>query len=268
VFEINEYFYRLHGRDDFVQKNHSHNEIEFIQVISGSGTVLKNDKTYLLQSQYIYVIDARNAHIVYPQENCENYVRNKIVINADSFVGFCGELGIEQLAEKILISEPISTAENPEIDKLFKMITELCTAGSKGLANGYMLELVHWIHLNSNTRTHGERDTTIQKILNIIAEKEGITSLSEISGMLHMDKYYICHLFKDKTGRNLSDYLSDKVYEKSCKLLAGTSYSVEKIAFMCGFSTASSMTRFFKNRSGMSPTKFRKEKQQSLQLRF
>ena len=64
VLKINEAFYHLQGKDLFVQKNHSHNEIEFIQVIEGNGLVLKNDKTFLLQSHHIYVIDARNAHIV------------------------------------------------------------------------------------------------------------------------------------------------------------------------------------------------------------
>ena len=39
MLKINEYFYHLQGKDLFVQKNHSHNEIEIIQVISGNGLV-------------------------------------------------------------------------------------------------------------------------------------------------------------------------------------------------------------------------------------
>ena len=43
MIKVNETCYRLKGRDLFVLKNHSHNEIEFIFVINGSGMVLKND---------------------------------------------------------------------------------------------------------------------------------------------------------------------------------------------------------------------------------
>ncbi len=49
MLKINEYFYHLKGKDLFVNKNHSHNEIELIQVINGSGMVLKNDKSYIFE---------------------------------------------------------------------------------------------------------------------------------------------------------------------------------------------------------------------------
>ena len=102
MLQINEYFYHLQGKDLFVQKNHSHNEIEFIQVIEGNGLVLKNDKTFLLQSHHIYVIDARNAHIVYPQpDDCNNYIRNKIVVNADSLMNFYTNIGMEKVVKKL-----------------------------------------------------------------------------------------------------------------------------------------------------------------------
>lgn len=270
MLQINEYFYRLQGKDLFVQKNHSHNEIEFIQVINGYGTVLRDENTYLLQSQHLYVIDARKAHIVYPQpDDCKTYIRNKIVIDADSFVYFCNQLKIDNILERLFTSAPISTAESPEIDRIFKKVSILCNSGKQeniGLAHGYILELMHWVSSHFNPSPQLQQDTTLQKMLNIISEKEGLTCLSEISDVLHMDKYYLCHLFKEKTGVKLSDYLSDKVYEKSCKLLMGTTYSIEDIAFMCGFASSSSLTRFFKNKSGISPAKFRKEKQTNVTL--
>ena len=125
MLQINEYFYRLVGKDAFVQKSHSHNEIEFIQVINGSGIVLKNDKTYLLQSDHVYVIDARNAHIVYPEPDCSSYIRNKIVIDADSFAQFYRDLGMESVTEALFGSSPISSAQLPEIDGIFKKVSEL-----------------------------------------------------------------------------------------------------------------------------------------------
>lgn len=272
MLQINEYFYHLQGKDLFVQKNHSHNEIEFIQVIEGNGLVLKNDKTFLLQSHHIYVIDARNAHIVYPQpDDCNNYIRNKIVVNADSFMNFYTNIGMEKVVKKLFNASPVPTAENPEIDEIYKIIFELCNSRKPeniGFAHGYLTKLIHWIYSNSETKKTNDNKNTIQKILDIINEKEGHTSLDEISSILHMDKYYLCHLFKQKTGTTLSSYISDKIFEKSCKLLENTTYSVEQIAFLCGFSSSASLTRFFKTKCGLTPSKYRKERELTLNLYF
>lgn len=270
--QINEYFYHLQGRDLFVQKNHSHNEIEFIQVIEGNGLVLKNDKTYVLRKQHLYVIDARRTHIVYPQpEDCNNYIRNKIVIDADSFMSFYENIGMGDILYRLFDSGPISTAENPGIDTLYKTITELCRSKKSentAFAYGYITELIHWLYLNSETKAMEENKGTFQKVLDIINEKEGITTLCEISDILHIDKYYLCRMFKEKTGTKLSSYLSDKVFEKSRNLLESTPYPVEKIAFMCGFSSSASLSRFFKNKCGASPTEYRKNIERNIKLYF
>ena len=272
MLQINEYFYRLQGKDLFVHKNHSHNEIEFIQVINGNGVVVKNDKTFLLQSQHIYVIDARNTHIVYPKpEDCTYYIRNKIVINADSFMKYYKDLGMGDILEKLFDTAPISTVLNPKIDKIYETVSALCSSQKEeniAFAHGYITELMHWIYLNAETALYDKHRDTFQKMLDIINEKEGMTSLGEISKILYMDKHYLCHLFKQKTGTTLSAYLADKIFEKSCKLLENTSYSVEEVAYMCGFSSASSLTRFFKSKYGMTPSKYRSERKAALKCFF
>ena len=261
MIQINEFFYHLQGRDLFVQKNHSHDEIEFIQVINGNGFVVKNDKTYLLQSHHVYVIDARNTHIVYPEsKEIDEYIRNKIVIDATSFERFFGDIGLGEILDSLYDSAPISTANKPEIDGVFKKISELCTSGKVeniGFAHGYVTNLIHWIYSNYTNKKVDENKSTIQKMLDIINEKEGLTSLDEIAKSLYMDKHYLSHLFKSKTGITLSAYLADKVYEKSCRLLKSTTYTIETISSMCGFSSAACFSRFFKNKSDVSPSKYR-----------
>ncbi|MBQ2767047.1 MAG: helix-turn-helix transcriptional regulator [Clostridia bacterium] len=268
MLKINEYFYRLKGKDLFVHKNHSHNEIEFIQIINGNGLVIKNDKTYVLQSQHIYAIDARNAHIVYPQpEDCSDYIRNKIVIDADSFSEFYADMG--EILHKLFDSEPVCTVANPEIDKIYKTVSELCSSQRKeniAFATGYITELIHWIYTNSEIKPPSDNKDTFQKMLGIINETDGLTSLGEISRTLHLDKHYLCRLFKEKTGVTLSDYLSEKIFEKSRKLLESTSYSIEEIAQKCGFSSQASLTRFFKNKCGISPSKYRRDKKPTYKL--
>lgn len=264
MLKINEYFYHLQGKDLFVQKNHSHDEIELIQVVNGNGFVLKNDRTYELKSGYLYVIDARKTHIVYPQsENCEDYIRNKIIIGADSFVEFFSDIGLGDAIDNILNSDPIYTLNTPEIDSIYKEVTELCGTKRKEMiakAHAGIIELIYRINSSLSSKPLAEEKSTLQKMLDVINKTDGVISLEQISKTIYMNKHYLSHLFKEKTGITLNEYLSNKVYERICNLLEGTSYSTERIALLCGFSSASSLTRFFKNKSGITPTKYRKER--------
>lgn len=272
MLKINEYFYHLQGKDLFVHKNHSHNEIEFIQIISGNGLVLKNDKTYVLQSQKLFVIDARKTHIVYPQPgDCGDYVRNKIVIDADSFLEYCEKLGMGEVLQKLFHSGPVSTADYPRFDSIYKTVSELCASGKKenmAFAQGYITELLHLLYQNLTSGKPNGSNDTFQKILDVINEKEGLTSLSEISQILHMDKYNLCRLFKKQTGAKLSDYLSEKVYEKCRRLLESSDTPLEEIAVQCGFSSQASLSRFFKRKSGITPSMYRKNNKANVNLVF
>jgi len=264
MLKINECFYRLQGKDMFVQKKHLHNEIEFIHVINGNGLVLKNGRTFRLESQHIYVIDARNTHLVYPKpDNCNDYIRNKLVIDADSFMEFYTDLGMESVLNALFDSSPVTTLENPEVDRIYKQIFDLYRKKGEylGFAHGYITELIHWIYTNTTSNKKYDSKNTIQRMVDIINKKEGLTSLEEISKILYMNKYYLCHLFKEKTGITLSEYISDILFEKCCTLLRNTPYSVEKISTLCGFSSSASLIRFLKKKCGISPSRYRKDKE-------
>ena len=263
MLQINEFFYRLQGKDMFVQKRHSHNEIELIHVVSGNGIVLKNDRTYPLVSQHIYVIDARNAHIVHPlPEDCSAYVRNKIVIDADSFEMFCSRLGIYDPISGMFDAPPVETADVPFVDQVFEKVCTLLKTGEpadKGFAHGYLLELLHWIHEQGRRVQPCQLNTVMQKMLDYISKCDGVTTLNEMSAALFMSKFYLCHVFKENTGYHLSEYISDKRYERAVRLLKSGNTGIDEIAAQCGYSAASSFIRFFKLKSGMSPAQFRKQ---------
>ena len=94
----------------------------------------------------------------------------------------------------------------------------------------------------------------MSRILSIIAETDGQTSLHEISEQLSLNRYYLCHLFKSRTGITLSEYIAEKRYEKSLRLLRTTDDSIEAIAACCGFASPSAFTRFFKKKNGAPPS--------------
>ena len=253
----------LKGKDNFVKKNHVHNDIEIIYVQSGQGTLLKNSATYSFRPQMLFMIDARNAHIVNPRsEDCSDYIRSKIVMDADSFERFCHELGLAKLAQRLLEAAPVTVGDPMRICRVFDAVTALCRDGKeekRGFAHQHIIGLMEWLNGQIGQEPSAERSETVQRILNVIEDKGGLTNLTEISRTLYLDKYYLCHLFREKTGMTLSAYLSEKIYEKARTLLTSTAESIETIAFSCGFSSASAFSRFFKARGGIAPSEFRRK---------
>lgn len=70
---------------------------------------------------------------------------------------------------------------------------------------------------------------------------------------------YLSYLFKKKTGKNFSEYLSELRIKKAKRLLQSTQYTVSEIAEMVGIVNSSYFTKVFTKHEGMSPNKYRKE---------
>ena len=257
--KINEAFYRLQGRDSYETRNHVHPEIEFIQCIQGSGMVLMHNRSFPLREHYLYLIDASQPHIVHPVD-CDHYIRNKIVVDGASFVRFCEETGMDAMRERLQNLMPVYTGNHPGIDRLFQIIQGLFAEGSElsmGFAHGYLLQLLHFGF------EQGKMDLTqpqgyVGEIVRMIEASETPVRLEVIAEKLHLSKCYVSHLFKRETGVSLSVYIGEKQYEKSMRYLRDTDLSMEAVAAACGFSAASSFTRFFKEKSGISPKQYRK----------
>lgn len=76
-----------------------------------------------------------------------------------------------------------------------------------------------------------------------------------------MNKYHLCHTFKEITGATVLEYLNNVRLSKAHSLLMDTGYSMEEIARETDFSSSLNLTRVFKKAYGMAPTQFRKRKE-------
>ena len=259
--------YKLRGRSTLVTDRHTHDAIEFILIGSGEGTILKDNRSYAISKSSLCIIDASKQHFINPTLPDE-YERSKIIVDAPSFFAFCSALGLSDgFVSTLLNTPPISTAALPEVERIFSDVHAVYEGGdsdSLALAHAHIIELMRIAVCCKD----GYRDTSankvIQLILDHIRERDGVSSLAEISNRLHFSRYYLCHLFKEKVGISLSCYLNEKRFEKCASLLSESDMSIGEIATACGFDYVSSFTRFFKQQSGMSPLAYRRkhEKQQ------
>lgn len=82
-------------------------------------------------------------------------------------------------------------------------------------------------------------------------------SLEEISDEIGLHKGYLCRLFKQETGINITDYIINYRIEKAKKLIATTNDKLYEIAEKVGFSNAQYFSLKFRKITGKTPIEYR-----------
>lgn len=81
-------------------------------------------------------------------------------------------------------------------------------------------------------------------------------SLDDVSAYVHLNKEYLCRLFKKETGRNLFQYICDVRMVKAADLLTSKNVSVNAVSQMVGFSSSDVFSKRFKEHFGVSPASY------------
>src|SRR5699024_7886288 len=82
-------------------------------------------------------------------------------------------------------------------------------------------------------------------------------SLQVLADLVYMNSHYISKLFKEITGKNFIDYLTEIRFKKACELLISTAKNINEIAQDVGFGHRQNLIRTFKKYIGMTPTEYR-----------
>jgi len=132
---------------------------------------------------------------------------------------------------------------------------ELCVASK-------MYELLFAMHTDANkakTAVGDVNEKKLERAREFIENNytEGI-KLRDIAGFVNLSPVYFHKLFKNRYGESPTQYLQSVRLFKAKKLLLATDYTVEEIAYSCGFSSQSYFNYFFKTKVNLSPVQFRK----------
>lgn len=103
-------------------------------------------------------------------------------------------------------------------------------------------------------------DGIVERVEKIVEEQYGDITFSRnsVAEQLNINANYADSLFKKQTSKTISTYITDYRLEKSKEILTTTSYSVNKIAGMVGYSGGSHFIYSFKKKFGMTPNEYRK----------
>ena len=134
--------------------------------------------------------------------------------------------------------------------------------GSDVLPLTYLIQILVLIHEIYSNKIQNMDSIISPKILSTLQYIDlhltDNLSLDRISEALSIDKYHLSHMFKEKTGSTLYQYILLKRIALAKELLL-KGKSVTETCHLSGFNDYSNFIRTFKNATGISPGNFRKK---------
>lgn len=270
---INGFYYDcVHSPSAGVFPLHWHECLEIISVESGWIEVEIDRKRYRIQSGQIAVINPRQLH------SCDRFDPDAtlrcLIIDMDvfrsRFVDSSEERFILPLLEgRVLLAEQIDGSNG------LQSLIHSCVDSFDRRDIAYQLHLKALIfellyqlfafhcamreaeQRNLPTSVSRERVNAVLEYVDThYAERIQLNDLVEI---VHINKYYICKIFQQYTGKTVFNYVNEVRIRKAEELLLTTNRTVTDIAYATGFLDINYFSRIFKQIMGITPTELRKK---------
>ncbi|SEO37825.1 response regulator [Paenibacillus sp. OV219] len=137
-------------------------------------------------------------------------------------------------------------------------LMNLAAHKSRDAALHYLLSAAGAVYERRSTMQSERTNQLICKLHQYIRSNlGGDLSLTRLSEVVYLNPAYLSVLYKQQTGRNLSDYIAELRLDKAKELLLATPFKIHEIADKIGFETSGYFTRFFKKRLQMTPQEYR-----------
>jgi len=234
------------------------NEFQVNFITEGTGDMETKDGRFLVKTGSVMLVYPGMWHRYRPREKtgwAENYI------------------GIEGEAVNRFLSNPVLNPKNPVVfcglkESLldcYYNIFELCKKEKPGfqqIASGHAVKLLgSVISIVKNKDFKGKNiEVTIEKAKFLIRQNiDKETDIKEMARSLNIGYSYFRKMFKLFTGVSPGQYQLQLRILRAKELLLTSEKAVKEVAYATGFDSIYYFSRIFKDKTGKSPSEFRKE---------
>lgn len=168
----------------------------------------------------------------------------------------------EQILKTVFVYYPLHCENQHCVDrKKLDGLIERVLAGENDLvqrrtAVTALVEFLNRVEVSAQkTREEPLVDSLIDYLQTNIAEDIDINSFADAKSV---SIYYLCHLFKKKTGLTIYEYRNSCRFSQAKRMLIETNHKISDICSVCGFSDVSYFTKKFKESEKVTPSAYRK----------
>ncbi|MEN1784757.1 MAG: helix-turn-helix transcriptional regulator, partial [Bacteroidota bacterium] len=161
-----------------------------------------------------------------------------------------------------------------ETEKMFLQLYDISHSNSsvrfekaKSLLELILLQSKEHYHLRYQNQKSTQQNRILKAFERIVEQHlyditqnkvDKILSIYEIAAKIKVNATYLGEVLKKATGKTPKEILSDRIILEARSLLNNTDMAINQIAYLLKFQDASNFTKFFKQKTGISPSESRR----------
>lgn len=247
-------------------------KVEVLRIVRESGRsdwqiLFIINGTLDVNTEYGQLAANENDIVVFPPRIKNDYVFkiNKEGKNtAGYYIHYTGT-AIDEIMGKTGITD-ISVLKNMplEVRRQFEWVLKYHKKKEQYSALGYLLLILSSLKLQNTGEMTDCRKRIHDAASYISLHYTENIDAEECAELFNLSRSRFMHLFKDEFGVPPHNYMLNLRLEHAVELLRYSSLSISEVASQCGFSDAYYFTRLFTKNYGVSPTKYRAERKDTI----
>ncbi len=251
--------YQLYACTDnrLLPSPHIHTHLELVYLSSGSSRATVDGTDYLIEAGDFFLVFPHQIHFYHDTSPIHMYL---LIFSVD----FCKEL--TDIFQNMIPSCPLIKSRDIHTDTEQRLKRIVRNAGSASdfdriCAKGYLLSLLGELLPLMTLVPNSSQQDSIKNVLTYCSlHYTDPLTLDTLAKELHMSKYYISRIFKDRVNMSFRDFLNRLRTEHACSLLEKDK-SITEVAYASGFSSIRTFNRVFVQNTGISPREYIKHKE-------
>lgn len=251
--------------------NHSHDFMEIVYILEGSGYHILNGNKHFVQKGDLFMISPKSSHSylklsdTFKWINCCFYPN---VIDINMINSYCTNDFLRMTYFSTYVQFQKITFNDIEL-KNYNIIENLlmtmkqeydeCNSTSQEILKHYLFILLIKIFENSTKQNKSENNISIiDEVLKYLENTDDQIKLEDIAKKIFVSPNYLRNLIKKHTGRSFTDIVHEIKINRASTLLS-QGYTVTSTMNQIGIYDSKSFYKLFKKHTGTTISEFRKK---------
>lgn len=259
-------------KTEFTYPLHQHKEFELNFIEKGKGVRrIVGDSVEEIGDYELVLLGGEDLEHVWEQGSCTSKDIREITVHFSGDIFGEGLLSKNQFASINRMLQRADHGLSFSIGTIMKVYSALDTIADASERFVQFLKFMYILYelsiaddarvLASSSFSHAERETEsrrVQKVKEYVNEHYSEPlKLSDIADLVGMSPVAFSRFFRHRTGRTLSDYITDIRLGYAARMLVDSSRNISEICYECGFNNLSNFNRTFKAKRNYTPREFR-----------